>query len=214
MQKFILITATFGVPLLLFMTLNDAVGTFYAPKKPAQLAYQVVEIEEVEDVPEPEAEPEPEPVEEVAAEDASTEEVQPVEEAAVEPEAEEAAPADDATEVSEEADLQVAALSEADMAAAAKAMRGCKSCHQWERERNGAGPHLVGVVGRAIGSVDGFRYSNALEALNEAGEVWTVDALQVWLEDPNAFAEGTKMGFKVRDAEDRRLIAEWLAANG
>jgi len=99
------------------------------------------------------------------------------------------------------------------MAAAAKAMRGCKSCHQLERERNGVGPHLIGVVGRPIGGVDGFRYSDALLGLNEAGEVWTEAALLEWLEDPSGFADGTKMNFKVRDADDRALIAAWLAAN-
>lgn len=208
MQKFILLTATFGVPLLLFMTMKDAVGTFYAPDKPARLGYQVVEIE---DEPEVEAEVE---VEEAAVEPEA--DAPSVAEPEPEPEAEVVeAEADTVTETetSEPAPVQVAALSEEDLAAAAKAMRGCKSCHQLERERNGAGPHLVGVVGRPIGAVDGFRYSKALTTLNEAGEVWSAEALEVWLENPDAFAEGTKMNYKVRDAESRRLIAAWLASN-
>lgn len=217
MDKFILITATFGVPLLFFMTMQDAVATFYRPDTPTKLAYQVVEVEEdeVAEEEEPAAEPEPVVEEEAAEAEAAVEEEVAedgrAEDGGAEAEVDlqvEAEPVPDA-----EAAIEVAALSEADMAAAAKAMRGCKSCHQLERDRNGTGPHLIGVVGRPIGGVDGFKYSDALLGLNEAGEVWSEAALVEWLEDPKAFADGTKMNFKVRDADDRALIAAWLAAN-
>lgn len=215
MDKFILITATFGVPLLFFMTMQDAVATFYRPDDPSKLAYQVVEVEEEEvaeeeeeAAAEPEAEAEQEAEAELAEVDAAQEEL-----AAVEPVEDEVAEAEAEVVTEEEAAVEVAALREADMAAAARAMRGCKSCHQLERERNGVGPHLIGVVGRSIGGIEGFRYSDALLELNEAGEVWSEAALIEWLEDPKSFAEGTKMNFKVRDADDRALIAAWLAAN-
>lgn len=38
----------------------------------------------------------------------------------------------------------------------------CGACHQVDSTRNGVGPHLQGVVGRAAGSVEGFRYSPAM----------------------------------------------------
>lgn len=104
----------------------------------------------------------------------------------------------------------VAALTEDEMQAGEAAARACASCHQLERDRNAVGPHLVGVGGRVIGSVEGFRYSQALQDLNATGAVWDAEALETWLADPSAFAEGTKMNFNVRDAEDRRLIAGWL----
>jgi len=75
------------------------------------------------------------------------------------------------------------------------------------------GPHLLGVIGREIGAVEGYRYSDALTGLNAEGQVWTEDAMVAWLEDPAEFAPGTKMNFKVREEEDRRLIAAWLAQN-
>lgn len=112
-------------------------------------------------------------------------------------------------------DLQtpIVVLNEAESAAAQKALRACTSCHQLEKERNGAGPHLVGVVGRPVGAVEGFRYSKALQELNASGAAWDVESLISWLENPTQFAKGTKMNFKVRDAKDRRLIATWLASN-
>jgi len=124
----------------------------------------------------------------------------------VEPEAD-TAPVEDAT-----TDPMRAAFTPEDLAAGEAAAKACASCHQFERERNGAGPHLVNLIGRPVGAVDGFRYSGALQELNASGAVWTVEDIQTWLEDPKAYALGTKMNFVVRDAEERRQIAGWLAS--
>jgi len=145
---------------------------------------------------------------EAAAEEAVVVEDAPVEEVAAdavaeEAQTEEAAPVEDAGTV-------VALLTPEEMDAGEAAARACASCHQFERERNAAGPHLVGLAGRTIGSVDGFRYSRALQDLNAEGRVWDKATLQVWLENPDAFADGTRMMYQVNDAEERRLIAGWL----
>jgi len=156
------------------------------------------------------------PEEEVAADQVAAEETT----VAVETPAENATPAEEATaeEITpaantspeEEQSTEVAMLSPEEMNAGEAAARACASCHQFERERNAAGPHLVGLNGRAAGSVEGFRYSRALQDLNAEGHVWDMETLQVWLENPDAFADGTRMMYKVDDAEDRRLIAGWL----
>ncbi len=214
MNRFSMIVFAFGLPLLGFLALRDGVATIYQNLAPESdgLAYVVAEIE-------PEEEVAPEPVEEVAeeapAEEAVTEEVveeAPVEEAAAEEEVvEEDAPAAEvATEETAPAAQEPAAI---DLAAAGRLMRRCTACHQIERDRNGVGPHLLGVVGREMGSVDGYKYSDALLALNEEGQVWTEESLVAWLENPADFAAGTKMNFKVSAEEDRRLIAAWLAQN-
>jgi cytochrome c2 len=240
MNRFSMIVFAFGLPLLGFFALRDGVATIYqnlAPE-PDGLAYVVAEIE-----PEDEPEPVEEVAEEAPVEEAVTEEVAeeaPVEEAVEEAAVEEAAVEEAAVEeeVAEEAPVEEAAAEEApeenapaaevapeetapaaqepaaiDLAAAGRLMRRCTACHQIERDRNGVGPHLLGVVGREIGSVDGYKYSDALLALNEEGQVWTEESLVAWLEDPADFAPGTKMNFKVRAEEDRRLIAAWLAQN-
>lgn len=69
----------------------------------------------------------------------------------------------------------------------------CQSCHNFEK---GAGPKsgslLFGVVGRAKGSVQGFEYS---EALKSEGGNWTYADLDLFLANPKAFAQDTKMAF-------------------
>ncbi len=65
----------------------------------------------------------------------------------------------------------------------------CSSCHSLDGEI-GIGPPLNGVVGRRIGSVEGFGYSEAL-----AGQdgVWTEEALISFATDPRRRYPGTTM---------------------
>ncbi|QFT79399.1 Cytochrome c-552 [Roseovarius sp. THAF27] len=96
----------------------------------------------------------------------------------------------------------------ADAADGEKAFRKCAACHKAEEEANGVGPHLVGVVGRDIGSVDGFNYSDALAGLD--GQ-WTADELNAWLEDPKGYAPGNKMAYRgVRKEEERAALVKYL----
>ncbi|MEM9669036.1 MAG: PQQ-dependent sugar dehydrogenase [Pseudomonadota bacterium] len=83
----------------------------------------------------------------------------------------------------------------------------CASCHDAVERENHSGPHLVGVVGRKIGSVQGFAYSERL-----AGETrtWTEDRLVSFLMNPNDEFEGTYMaqvGELVPHAEWPSVIA-------
>ncbi|TIQ85973.1 MAG: c-type cytochrome, partial [Mesorhizobium sp.] len=68
---------------------------------------------------------------------------------------------------------------EADAAAGERLFRQrCGACHQIATTRNGAGPHLQGMVGRAAGSIKGFNYS---PALRDSGITWTADTLESYL---------------------------------
>ncbi|MGI3169360.1 c-type cytochrome [Pseudooceanicola sp. C21-150M6] len=93
----------------------------------------------------------------------------------------------------------------ADAEAGAKVFGKCKACHKIDGS-NATGPHLDGVVGRAVDAVDGFAYSGALE---EHFDSWTPEHLSTFLENPRGSAPGTKMSFaglkKVQDRAD--LIA-------
>ncbi|MRU15098.1 cytochrome c family protein [Roseovarius sp. A21] len=138
---------------------------------------------------------------EEAADDAASEE----------PAAEEAAPEEAAME---DAASDEAAGGFADVVAAAdpadgeKVWRQCRACHKLEDGKNGVGPHLNGVVGRDIASVDGFRYSSSLQDLDGA---WTADELNAWLEDPKAYAPGNKMSFRgLRKEEDRAAVIAYM----
>ena len=99
----------------------------------------------------------------------------------------------------------------ADPAAGEKAFKKCQTCHKLEDGENGTGPHLYGLVGRAIGGVDGFPYSDNLAAI---GGTWTPEELNLWLEDPKAYSAGSKMVLKTKDIEDRADLIAYLATIG
>ncbi len=102
---------------------------------------------------------------------------------------------------------------DAALAAAGETLfKKCKACHKIEEGgKNGAGPALHGVFGRAIGHADGFRYSKAFEKLAEDGGVWDAAALDAFLASPKDFAKGTKMSFAgLKSAEERAAMIEYL----
>lgn len=120
---------------------------------------------------------------------------------------EEAAGGEEAAE--EEIDF-AALLASADAAAGEKDFGKCKACHKLDGT-DGVGPHLNGVVGRAVASVGGFSYSPAMvEHAAEAPE-WTPEALQEFLTDPKGVVSGTKMSFAgLKDPQDRADIIAYL----
>ncbi len=102
----------------------------------------------------------------------------------------------------------------ADLYAVADAGKGegefkaCRSCHKIEDGKNGTGPHLFGIVGRAVGVVDGFNYSGNLVKVVQS---WGPEELDAFLENPKGYAPGTKMSFKgMKDPEDRANLIKWL----
>lgn len=100
-------------------------------------------------------------------------------------------------------------LASADLEAGQKASKRCTACHTLDKGgANRAGPNLWSIVGKAIGSVDGFSYS---DALGNKGGVWSYDDLNAFLADPKAFATGTKMNFAgLKDVQDRADIIAYL----
>lgn len=152
-----------------------------------------------------EAAPEADAVEAPAAEAVVAEEAAP-ETDAVEETAAAAAATEDAAETTEP---EVAAVVIAgDPAEGAKVWRQCATCHLADKEQNRMGPHLVNVLGRDIASIEGFRYSGDLKDIEG---VWTVERMSAWLENPKAFARGTKMAFRgLRDATDRENLIAYL----
>ena len=90
-----------------------------------------------------------------------------------------------------------------DAKAGEKVFRKCKACHYVDKEKNKSGPHLVNIVGRAAGSVDGFKYSKAMKG---SGLTWDEATLAEFLKKPKAYLKGTKMAFaglrKDKDIDD------------
>ena len=103
-------------------------------------------------------------------------------------------------------------LASADASQGQTAVRKCASCHNFEQGAgNKQGPELYGVVGRVIGSHEGFAYSDAALAHQAAGDTWTYESLDHFLAAPKAFMPGTKMNFAgVKSPEERANILAYL----
>lgn len=122
-------------------------------------------------------------------------------------EIEDAEPAEDVVEVSIEE-----LMASADIAKGAKVFKKCGACHKLEDGANGTGPHLYGVVGRAIAAADGFGYSGALSGV---GGEWTPAELNAFLEKPKDYAPGTTMGFAgLKKPADRADVIAYLDSIG
>ncbi len=92
----------------------------------------------------------------------------------------------------------------------ARVFRACVACHTLTAdEGNKAGPSLWHVFGRKIGSLPGYRYSEALTKMNI---VWTPEKMSKMFEvGPMSYTPGTKMPEQtIGSAEDRRALVEFL----
>lgn len=99
-----------------------------------------------------------------------------------------------------------------DPAAGEKLFAQCKACHQvGATAKNRVGPHLNELFGRAAASVEGFRYSKALERAGANGLEWHAESLSDYIEDPRTFARGTRMSYRgMKDPGERANLIAYL----
>jgi cytochrome c len=84
--------------------------------------------------------------------------------------------------------------------------RRCTACHTIDKGgRNGVGPNLHGLVGRAVAAAPNFGYSPAMRA---KGGVWDEATLDAYLKAPAQVVPGGRMAFAgiAEDAERKALI--------
>ncbi|MBP0495125.1 c-type cytochrome [Pararoseomonas indoligenes] len=102
----------------------------------------------------------------------------------------------------------------ASAAAGGRLFRACAACHTIGRGAPDlSGPNLHGVLGAPVGgNRPHYGYTRALLS---AGGRWTVERLDDWLRDPQAFAPGTRMTIHgVARAQDRADLIAYLAGQG
>ena len=98
------------------------------------------------------------------------------------------------------------ALADGDPEDGAKVFNKCKACHVADEPQNRVGPHLVGLFGRQAGSVEGFKYSDAMK---ESGVTWDEKTIAEYIADPRGYIKGNRMAFVgLKDEED---IADLIA---
>jgi cytochrome c len=87
--------------------------------------------------------------------------------------------------------------------------RNCRHCHFSEAgSGSSVGPNLWDVVGRARGSVSGYRYS---AVLREAGGNWSYENLNIFISDPSRAIPGIYMAFVgIQDDAERADIIAFL----
>jgi cytochrome c len=84
----------------------------------------------------------------------------------------------------------------------------CGGCHALDRDKEG--PRLRGVYGRVAGSLDSFKYSDALK---KSKITWTDERLDKWLTDTEKLVPDNDMAFHVERPEERGEIIAYLKQN-
>ena len=98
------------------------------------------------------------------------------------------------------------ALAQGDAEAGEKVFNKCKACHVADEPQNRVGPHLVGLFGRQAGSVEGFKYSDAMK---ESGVTWDEGTIAEYIADPRGYIKGNRMAFV--GLKDEEEIADLIA---
>lgn len=85
-------------------------------------------------------------------------------------------------------------LAKADKDKGMASAKACLACHSLEKGgANKVGPHLWDLVGRKMGSIGDFAYSDGFKAMGD--KPWDFESLDHWLKAPKEFVKGTKMAF-------------------
>ncbi len=118
---------------------------------------------------------------------------------------------------------EIAALG-GDATEGAKVYRKCQACHNFDPSKRKVGPHQVGIIGRPVAIVEGYRYSKAMEAAakdnpNTEAEgdamIWDVETLTEYLRAPRSYVKGTKMAFVgLKKDEDIANVLAYLLEEG
>ena len=95
-------------------------------------------------------------------------------------------------------------LANCDVEAGRKQFNKCAACHSAEPGVQLMGPSLHGLMGREVGSLEEFPYS---EAMATADFTWTEETLSAFIESPMQYMPGTVMPFGgIKKADQREAL--------
>lgn len=90
--------------------------------------------------------------------------------------------------------------------------QNCRTCHVVKEGQHRLGPSLYGVIGRKVGSAEGFDYSSSLA---NADETWDEELLSDFIHDPDAVFSGTRMLYPgMPDEEKRKALIAYIKSAG
>ena len=103
------------------------------------------------------------------------------------------------------------ARADGDAAKGEKVFAKCKACHEIATEKNKVGPSLHGVIGRKAGTVEGFKYS---EAMAGADVTWDAATIAEYVAKPKDFIPGNKMAFVgLKKQDEIEDLVAYISAN-
>lgn len=100
-----------------------------------------------------------------------------------------------------------------DVERGAEVFEECAGCHDVGKgAENRVGPHLNGLFGRRAAGLETYDlYSDDFARAGAGGLVWTVETLDVFIENPRNLVTGTRMSIDgVESAEDRAALIAYL----
>ncbi len=99
-----------------------------------------------------------------------------------------------------------------DVANGESIFKKCRVCHNvGPGAANKIGPALQGIFGRKAGTVEGFKYSDAMLAAGVKGLEWSEATVAKYLEDPRGFVPENKMAFPgLKDESERKDVITYL----
>ena len=114
--------------------------------------------------------------------------------------------------VSSDSENIMALFASTNAAEGAKVFKKCAACHSIvENGANKIGPALWGVLGRAAGSLQDYKYSKAMAAY---GKNWSFDEMNGFLIKPKDWIKGTKMSFAgLKNAKERAAVILYMNEN-
>ena len=95
-----------------------------------------------------------------------------------------------------------------DAARGEQRFKECAACHSVTPGANNVGPSLAGVFGRPAGTLDEFRYSNAMR---KSGITWSAQELDAFIADPQKRVPANRMPYAgLTDAAARADLIAYL----
>jgi len=98
-----------------------------------------------------------------------------------------------------------------DPAQGEKDFKKCRACHSITGpdgpivKGGKVGPNLYGVIGRQMGSVQGYKYSKGFTAAYDAGFIWDEESVIAFVADPSGYLS-EKIGEKARPKMSFRAL--------